>query len=166
MKKFSLILLIIFIANLGCKKIGGGGLCACSPISGPAFALVIKGNSGVDLLNPATAGYLDKNQIQIYSKDANNAIKQISFNINSPFTFTADSKVTYYQLTSWELPILSKTIDNTFYLKLGNDKLYELNLKIDKNSVEKLLIDKKEAPKEYPNSTTKPISEIFNLQLQ
>ncbi|WP_316831234.1 hypothetical protein [Pedobacter aquatilis] len=164
MKKFLLILLTLFTVTLSCKKIGGGGLCACSPVSEATFALTIKGASGVDLLNPETTGYFDINKVQIYLKE-NNTVKQISFNINKPFTITADSKVTYYQLISYELPRLAKSLDNTFYLKLGDDKLYELNLKVNSNSIDKLLIDKKDAPKEFPNAASQPLNNIYTLQL-
>ncbi|WP_316734769.1 hypothetical protein [Pedobacter aquatilis] len=163
MKKFTLLLLVLFIANLSCKKITGGQPCACSPVSGPAFALTIKNSFGNDLLNPETSGYYDNKQLQIYSKDNNNVIKQISFNINRPFTITTDNAVTNYQLISYELPFLAKSLENTFYLKLGNDKLYELNLKVNASVIEKLLIDKNEAMKEFPNATSRPINEIYTL---
>lgn len=160
MKKFSLILLIIFIANLGCKKIGGGGLCACSPVEPLPSSIILKGNSGIDLLNPTTTGFYDKNQIQIYSKDVNNNIKNINVNINTPFNFVND-KITYYQLVSYELIALAKSIDNTFYLKLGSDKIYQLNLQVKNGVIIKLLVDNVAALQEYAS-----LKSIYTLQVR
>ncbi len=167
MKKILIVLMVIFIANLGCKKanIGGGGLCACSILSGPSLGLVIKNNNDIDLLNPKNTGYFDKNQIQLYSKDANNVIKQLNFDIRQPFTYTNSLKLDYYQLVSWEIPLLSKSIENTFYLKLGDSKLYELNLKVNSTNVEKLLIDKTEATKEFQTGNDPYINSIFRLKI-
>jgi hypothetical protein len=167
MKKILIVLMVIFIANLGCKKagVGGGGLCACSPISyDTTLGLVIKNSAAVDLLNPETAGYLNKSQIQLYSKDANNVISQISFDIRQPFTYTNNLKMDYYQLVSNEIGLRAKSIDNTFYLKLG-DKIYELNLKVNDRAVEKLLIDKVDAPKEIPNVNSQYINSIYTLKI-
>ncbi|QIL38734.1 hypothetical protein G7074_05210 [Pedobacter sp. HDW13] len=167
MKKFLIILSVIFIVSLGCKKenIGGGGLCACSPVINPPLSLVIKNSADVDLLNPKTKGYFDKTQIQLYSKDAKNMIKQINFEIRQPFAYTANLKIDYYQLISSEIPYLSKSIDQTFYLKLGDNKLYELNLKVTNNIVEKLLIDKTEAPKEIQTGTNSYLDTIYRLKI-
>lgn len=167
MKKFLIILSAIFIVSLGCKKenIGGGGLCACSYAPGPGLMLVIKNSADADLLNPATSGYFERAKIQLYSKDANNAIKQLSFNINQPFTYTNNVKFTYYQLISYEIASLSKNIDSTFYLKLGDGKIYELNLKVNNTAVEKLLIDKTEAIKEVPSATTAPLNSMYTLKI-
>ncbi len=166
MKKILLVLLVIFIANLGCKKINeGGGLCACSPISyNPTLGLVIKDAAGTDILNPTTSGYLDKTQIQLYSKDINNVIKQINFDIRQPFTYTNSLKLDYYQLVSYEIALLSKSLDDVFYLKLGN-KLYELSLKINNNQVEKLLIDKIEVPKAFQTTGNSYINSIYSLKI-
>lgn len=168
MKKILIVLMVIFIANLGCKKanVGGEGLCACSVLSGPPLVLVIKDSADVDLLNPKTTGYLDKNQIQLYSKDANNEIKQITFEIRPPFSYSNNQKLDYYQLTSYQLPTLSKSIDNTFYLKLGENKLFEINMKVNKNMVEKLLIDKAEAPKETQAGSNLYLEGIYRLKIQ
>ncbi|MFD2583596.1 hypothetical protein ACFSR6_13945 [Pedobacter vanadiisoli] len=167
MKKFLIILSAIFIVGLGCKKenIGGGGLCACSVLPGPSLMLVIKNSSDVDLLSPTSTGYFEKAKIQLYSKDANNVIKQLNFDIKQPFTYTNDAKITYYQLVSYEITRLSKSIDNTFYLKLGDAKVYELNLKVGNNSIDKLLIDKIEAVKELPNATGLPLNNIYRLKI-
>ncbi|KRT16374.1 hypothetical protein ASU31_09400 [Pedobacter ginsenosidimutans] len=166
MKKILFVLVLIFITNLGCKKItNGGGLCACSPISyDTSLGLVIKNSADVDLLNPKTTGFLDKTQIQLYSKDASNVIKQINFDIRQPFTYTNNLKLDYYQLISYEIGLQAKSIDNAFYLKLG-DKLYELNLKVNNRAVEKLLIDKVDAPKELPNINSQYLNSIYTLKI-
>ncbi|MFC3562188.1 hypothetical protein [Pedobacter jamesrossensis] len=166
MKKFIAAFLLIFIVNLGCKKmdIGGGGLCACSLMPQTQLSLIIKNNIGADLLNPVTTGYFDKNKIQLYYKDANNVIKQINFDISKPFTYSNDLKINYYQLNSSEIVIQSKSIEN-FYLKLGDGKVYELNLKTSNYAVEKLSIDKAEAPKEFPSVTTAPFNSIYTLKI-
>ena len=161
MKKFSLILLVIFIANLGCKKNVGGGLCACSPLEQTPSLIVLKGNSGIDLLNPATPGFFDKNQIQLYSKDVNNNIKYINVYINTPFTFNSDNKISYYQLASYELISLAKNIDNSFYLKLGSDKIYQLNLEVKNGVIVKLLVNNIAAPQEYAL-----LRSIYTIQVQ
>ncbi|MBB6236040.1 hypothetical protein HDC90_000646 [Pedobacter sp. AK013] len=166
MKKILFVLVLIFITNLGCKKIpNGGGLCACSPISyDTSLGLVIKNSTDVDLLNPKTTGFLDKTQIQLYSKDANHVIKQINFDIRQPFTYTNNLKMDYYQLVSSEIGQQAKSIDNTFYLKLG-DKIYELNLKVNNQAVEKLLIDKNDASKELPNANSQYLNSIYTLKI-
>ncbi|WP_316845710.1 hypothetical protein [Pedobacter psychrodurus] len=167
MKKILIVLMVIFIANLGCKKagVGGGGLCACSPITNNPLILVIKNSTDVDLLNPKTTGYFDKNQIQLYSKDNNNAIKQINFDIRQPFNYNNTQKIDYYQLTSGEITYLATSMEHTFYLKLGDSKPYELNLKVNNNLVEKLLIDKTEAPREIQQVTNSYIDSIYRLKL-
>lgn len=169
MKKILMVLLVLFIANVGCKKTGidGGGLCACSPIEGTYLSLVIKNANGVDLLNPATAGYFDKAQIQLYTKDANNAIKQLNFQMRYPFPSTSKTSLNFYQVSSYEIIGLAKSIDNTFYLKLGNDKLYEINIKLtaDNRFIEKLLINKAEATRELPTETDPYLRSIFTIKI-
>jgi hypothetical protein len=48
---------------------------------------------------------------------------------------------------------LQKPADNIIYLKLGEGKLYELNVQLNKGkyAIEKLLIDNKEAEKDKGN---------------
>jgi hypothetical protein len=48
---------------------------------------------------------------------------------------------------------LQKSVDSIIYLKLGEGKLYELNLQLNqgKYSIEKLLIDNKVAEKDTSN---------------
>jgi len=166
MKKFLIILSVIFIVSLGCKKenIGGGGLCACSLAPEPVLGLVIKNSAGLDLLNTKTAGYFDKNKIQLYVKDANNAVTAIRFDIREPFNYGSMQKMEYYQLSSYEIAIKAKSIENTFYLKLG-DKVYELNLKTNNKAVEKLLIDKTDAPRELADNKEQYLNSIYTLKI-
>lgn len=166
MKKFLIILSVIFIVSLGCKKenIGGGGLCACSLAPEPVLGLVIKNSGGLDLLNSKTTGYFDKSKIQLYAKDANNAVTQIRFDIREPFSYGSTQKMEYYQLSSYEIAIKSSSIENTFYLKLG-EKVYELNLKTNSKAVEKLLIDKTDAPRALPDNKDQYLNSIYTLKI-
>lgn len=167
MKKILIVLAVLFITGISCKKTldPGGGICACSPVSYDiTLGLVIKDGAGVDLLNANTAGYFDKTKIQLYAKDANNVIKQLNFDIRQPLTYTNNLKLDYYQLISYEIGHQAKSIDNTFYLKLG-DKLYELNLKVNDRAVEKLLIDKIDAPKELPSVNSQYLNSIYTLKI-
>jgi hypothetical protein len=169
MKKFSIAFTVLFVLIFGCKKIdeaNGGGLCACSPLPTAYLNLVIKNTAGNDLLNTATAGSFAQSQIQLYAKDAIGNIKQINFYIRSPFSYGND-KFNYNQLMSDEIATLAKSIDNTFYLKLGNQNPYEINLQVNSNfrKVEKVLIDKKEAPAETGKVATDYGMNIYYLNL-
>ncbi|RZK60629.1 MAG: hypothetical protein EOO91_00635 [Pedobacter sp.] len=170
MKKFIVAFTVLFVVIFGCKKIdenNGGGLCACSPVQSTIYLnLVVKNTFGEDLLNSTTTGSVSQSQIQLYSKDANGVIKQISFSIRPPFSYGTD-KFNYYQLFSQEIAILAKSTDNTYYLKLGNQAAYELNLEVNgsMNKVEKVLIDKKEAPKEVGKVATDYGMNIYYLIL-
>lgn len=166
MKKILIVLAILFIIGVGCKKTldPGGGLCACSPVETSVLGLVIKNSTELDLLDTKTAGYFDKTKIQLYTKGANNVIKQIGFEIRQPFSYGTGLKLDYYQLFSYEITLQSKSIEDTFYLKLG-DKLYELNLKVNNNVVEKLLIDKVESPKELPSARESYLGSIYTLKV-
>ena len=150
MKKFIIVIAILFIANLGCKIMDdGGGLCACSPVRpSPYLSLVIKNSVGEDLLNATTAGSFAQNQIQLYTKDVNDVVKQISFSIRPPLS-SNNEKFNYQQLLSQEIVILAKSIDNKFYLKLGTGEPLAVNLQVieNVNKVEKVLINNKEIPK-------------------
>ncbi len=148
MKKLIIAFVILFVVNLSCKK--DGGLCACSPLVSPTLYIVVKNASGSDLLNSLTAGYYVKSEIQLYYKDGAGTSKAIPFMINQPFSYgNANDKFAYYQLYSSEIISLTKAGVNVFYLQLGNTAPYELALEIDQQMVvNKLLIDKKEAPKE------------------
>lgn len=169
MKKIIIAFAVLFVVVFGCKKIdetNGGGLCACSPMPYAYMNLVIKNAGGEDLLNSATSGSFAQNQIQLYSKDANGNVKQINFFIRAPFSYGAD-KFNYNQLMSEEIAVLAKSIDNTFYLKLGNQTPYEINLQVNSNfrKVEKVLVDKKEAPKETGKLATDYGMNIYYLNL-
>ncbi len=155
MKKILIAFIALFVINLGCKKMSDvDRLCACSPISNASYlSLVIKNNNGEDLLSATTAGAFTKEKIQLYRKDTNGAIKQIDFGIRPPFSYGTNQLFNYNQLISLEIGVLAKSISDTFYLKLGDDKLYELNLKFNNSKLEKLLIDQQEAPLEI-NGTT------------
>jgi len=160
MKKFIIAFVILFVANLGCKKIIDHPLCACSPITYPGFSLAVKNANGDDLLNAAIANSFTKEQIQLFQKDANGTTKQMSFYIRPPFDNT-DIKFKYHQIISDEIVSLSAGTNKTFYLKLGTGATYELNLELNNGSrkVEKLLIDKKEAPM----ATDTGIDKIINI---
>jgi hypothetical protein len=168
MKKVLIAFIALFVLNLGCKKMSDvDRLCACSPISNVSYlSLVIKNNNGEDLLNATTAGAFTKEKILLYRKDANGAIKQIDFGIRPPFSYGTNQLFNYNQLVSVEIGILAKSITDTFYLKLGDDKLYELNLKFDNSKLEKLLIDQQEVPLENAaagNSTY--VNTIFTMKI-
>jgi len=162
MKKFLIAFVMLFIANLGCKKIIDHPLCACSPVTYPGFSLAVKNANGDDLLNPKTANSFTKDQVQLFQKDANGTTKQVSFYIRPPFDHT-DIKFTYHQIISDEIVSLSTgtNTNKTFYLKLGSGATYELNLELNSTSrkVEKVLIDKKEAP----IATDTGIDKIINI---
>ena len=117
MKKFVIALAVLFVIIIGCKKLNGGDICACSPLETAYLALVVKNAAGDDLLNTTTAGSFAQNQIQLYAKDANGAIKQINFSISPPLTFN-NEKLNYHQLRSPEIAILAKSVNQTFYLKV------------------------------------------------
>lgn len=135
MRKTLLALLIVFVANFGCKKLdesNGGGLCACSPVSEPPLTLVIKGANGVDLLNPATIGYFSNNDIKLYHLDESGAQKQLNFFVRPTFSYD-DEKFDYYQMHSTEIIRLATSVTKDFYLKLGDGEPLKINLERIKN---------------------------------
>jgi hypothetical protein len=154
MKKFTIVCIILFIAGVGCKKtnIDGGGLCACSPKVEPELSLVIKNNAGDDLLNDKTAGAYSKDKIELFRKDGDGKIIPINFSIRPPFSY-GDEKFNFNLLYTSGISYLQKPADNIIYLKLGEGKLYELNVQLNKGkyAIEKLLIDNKEAEKDKGN---------------
>lgn len=167
MRKTLIVLAVLFITGLSCKKIidTGDGLCACSPVQENYLSLVLKNNASKDLLDPATTEHLTKDKIQLYSKSANGEIKQISLGIRPPFSYGND-KFEFYQLISAEILWLATSVDRNFYLKLGDNKEYQLNIKITNNKIEKLLIDKVELPQEKPGATPyQYVSSIFSFKL-
>lgn len=166
MKKIIIAFVVIFIANLGCKKISDGdGLCGCSPITPPSLHLVIKSAVGTDLLNTENAGAYSPNQIQLFQKDNSGAIKQLRFHIRPGFSFGSE-KFNYYQLYSDEVGILAQIANQSFYLKLGDANPRELKVQLNNttNRIEKLSIDKKDAPVET-GEVSKYAGSIFYLTL-
>lgn len=168
MKKFFIVLAIVFVANLGCKKIGidgGGGLCACSPaVDAPYLSLVITSSEGTDLLNKVNAGSINQNEIQLYKKEPDGSIKAISFAIRPPFT-AGTEQFDYFQLFSIELAQLAKTAGDTFYLKLKDQATLDLSLQVNSNSkkVEKLFVNGTEAAIEAGPISKYVPSPIFYL---
>jgi hypothetical protein len=155
MKKFILVCAILFIANVGCKKMNldGGGVCGCLPIEGPEFNLVIKNSAGDDLLSSSTAGPYSKDNIQMYRKDNEGKMIPILFAIRPPFSY-GDEKFKYNFLYTTNIRISANTQTDHIYLKLGNDQPYEMTLHLKSNgrlSVQRLLIDQKETEKEADN---------------
>jgi hypothetical protein len=165
MKKIIFVFAVLFIANLGCKKMSDTDtLCACSPVMKPFVSLVIKNSADLDLLNPSSNGGYKEKQIQLYLKDSNGNNKQVSFRINPSFTY-GNEKFNYYQLTSIEIIDLAKSIDDTFYLKLGDNQPIEINLQVKNQAkVEKLIVDKKEILAETGNEAKYFLS-LFYLTL-
>ena len=152
MKKILLICMVLFIASVACKKenVGGGGLCACSPVQVPSLNLVVKNSAGTDLLSDKTTGYYDKTKIEVSRKDAAGKTTAVDFAIRPPFAYGSE-KFTYNQLY---IPVsFLQTTDNVIYLKLGNGKAYELKVVLNKEkyALSKLLIDDKEAVKDNGN---------------
>jgi hypothetical protein len=167
MKKIIIVFIVLFVANLGCKKLSksDGGLCACSPITYPGFALVIKNAANLDLLNPANKEAYVLNQIKLFQKDDKGVEKQVLFAIRPTFSYGSE-KFNYYQLYSEEIGLLARKSQQSFYLKLADGTPYELNLEFKDGiyKVQKLLIDKKEAPAET-GELAKYDTSIFYLNL-
>jgi len=154
MKKVLFVCLILFIAGIACKKedIGGGGLCACSPITGPQLDLVIKNTAGDDLLDPKIAGAYSKDKIQLYRKYANGKVVPVDFTIRPTFLYNTE-KFNYQTLHAEAYSALQASADNIMYLNLGGDKIYELKLILtqQKYNLDRLLIDNQDAEKDKSN---------------
>lgn len=150
MKKFILICAILFVVNVGCKKmnVGGEGLCACSPITGPELNLVVQNAAGLDLLASTNTGSYTKEKIELYRKDSEGKVVPLNFGIRSPFSY-GDEKFSKNFLFSNDLRSTSTNGSSILFLKLG-DKVYELNLVFNKEKfdVDRLLIDNKEVEKD------------------
>ncbi len=168
MKKFLIVLAMIIAANIGCKKIdiGGDGLCACSPISYPSLSLVIKNSIGADMLNGKTPGSFAVNQIQLYAMESNGTKKNINFSIRPPFSYGTDQYI-FYQIYSEQIVALATSATSNFYLKLGDNREYKLNLQVNSASkrVEKVLIDDVQANIETGAVANYSYSKIFFLEL-
>ncbi|RZK42973.1 MAG: hypothetical protein EOO90_04780 [Pedobacter sp.] len=149
MRKFLIALVLIIVANLGCKKEQiGDGICACSPATGPSVFLVLKNAAGADLLDTKIAGSFQASQIELTHLKADGSRVPVRFVIRPPFSYDGE-KFQYHQLTSEELARLATSVNEKFYLKLGNGPTYEVNLNRDANTrVEKLLVNQVEVPSE------------------
>lgn len=151
MKKTLFALVILFIANIACKKItNDGNTCACSPMRGPELYLSVKSSAGVDLLNSKNTGAYTKDQIQFYQKDVTGKVTQLTFFIREPFSY-GDNKFSNYSLYA-PVSFLQSISDNIVYLKL-NQKEYKLNIQLaqTKADVDQLKIDDKTATKDTGN---------------
>jgi len=159
MKKFILVSLILFITGVGCRKVNP--LCGCSPLQSPELMLVIKNAAGEDLLDSKTSGYLSKDKIKLFKKDAKGIETQLTFYVRPPFSYGND-KFNFNSLYSFDFPY-SSAGEGTFYLKTGDDPAYELKVKVNSNinGLDKLLIDNKEAEKD--NGTIAKYVTIFYL---
>lgn len=151
MKKIIIVCVILFIANVACKKtnIDGGGLCACSPMRSPELNLVIKNNAGDDLLNSQTTGAYSKDKIELFKKDGNGNAIPINFGIRPPFS-NGNEKFNFNFLSASGITYSQTANDNIIYLKLGEGKLHELALQVSQEGL-KLSIDKIEAKKDTSN---------------
>ncbi|WP_139298283.1 hypothetical protein [Pedobacter hartonius] len=151
MKKFVLVSLILFLANVGCKKMNadGGRLCGYSPIAAPALNLVIKDSAGKDLLDEKTAGAYSKDKIRLFRKDAAGKTIPVVFYVSPPFSY-GDEKFSFDLLYVPVITDVQNPAENRMFLKLGDSDLYELNLKVSKAKpeLENLIIDQKEADKD------------------
>lgn len=142
MKKIILAFLVVFVANLGCKKLDEGDrLCGCSPVTEPPLTLVIKGANGVDILNPASANAFSSNDIKLYYLETN-VQKQLTFYIRPNFTVD-NNKFDYYQLNSSDIVRLATSSTKDFYLKLGQREPLKINIEKIKDSFKftKLTVD-------------------------
>ncbi|MET1053820.1 MAG: hypothetical protein ABWY16_00795 [Pedobacter sp.] len=164
MKKFILVCAILFIVNAGCKKMNldGGGACGCSPVQvGLQLNLVVKNVAGDDLLDDKVAGAYTRDKIELYRKDSGGKTVPILFAIRPPFSY-GDEKFKFSELSLLDSSYVPNSAGSVLYLKLG-DKTYELTLQAKPNTytIEKVLIDQKEAEKD--NGTVAKYSTIFYL---
>lgn len=151
MKKFLAVLTIVFLANLGCKKLDvNDGLCACSPVVEPTIVLVVKNAAGADMLNPATNGYFTNSNIQLYYQENGGSLKQVTFYVRPSFTYGSD-KFNDYQLHTTEILKHIAANNRSFYLKLGSNNPLKLDFELQTNEkykVVKLLVNDVEAQAE------------------
>lgn len=134
MKKIILAFLVIFVANLGCKKLDDGDKpCACSPVMEPPLTLIIKGANDVDMLNPNSANAFSSNDIKLYYLDTNGTQRQLTFYIKPNFTVD-NNKFDFYQLHSSEIVRLATSLTKDFYLKLGQNEPFKINIEKNKDS--------------------------------
>ncbi|MCX2432624.1 hypothetical protein [Pedobacter sp. GR22-10] len=168
MKKIFIVLAVMLVVGIACKKTidPGGGACACSPTEEPSYlSLSIKGDNGSDLLNAANVGAFSKDQIQLYYKDNQGVSQSIEFTIRQSFS-RGTTVYAFNQLFSTQITSLAKNINHTFFLKLGDRQPLALNLKMNGNKTEQLLINQVAVPLEtmVPNDDFY-IKSIFSLKL-
>lgn len=169
MKKFILAFLVVFVANLGCKKLDQGDrLCGCSPAAEPPLILVIKNANGADLLNPATTGHFTADNIKVYH-EADGKEKQMTFRVGKPFTYgnASTDKFEYYQLQSSLVSLHATTAQPSFYVKLGNGTPLLLKPTMDQDAkykVVKLLVNDVEATPET-GSAKNILPNVFYITL-
>ena len=164
MKKFLIISTLLFIVSVGCKKenVGGGGLCACSPVRGPEVNLVIKNTNGGDLLNDNTTGSYTKDRIAVYRKDGNGNVIPMDFAIRPGFSY-GNEKFNFNTLFLGNLTFLQKSPADVIYLKLGEKEAGELRLQLnqEKYEVEKVMIGNEEVVKD--SGTVSRYAAVFYL---
>lgn len=167
MKKVFIILAVMFVTGISCKKTidPGGGACACSPTIESYISLSIKGSNGSDLLNVTNTGAYSKNQIQLYYVDKNGTVQPVEFEIRQAFSY-GTTTYAFNQLFSPRMASLAQININTFFLKLGDRQPLELNLKMNGFKAERLLANQIEVPLETsaPNDDFY-IKSIFSLKL-
>ena len=167
MKKIFIVLAIMFIVGIGCKKTidPGGGPCACSPTIESYLSLSIKGSNGSDLLNVTNTGAYSKNQIQLYYVDKNGTVQPVEFEIRQAFSY-GTTTYAFNQLFSSRMASLAQVNINTFFLKLGDRHPLELTLKMNGIKAERLLANQIEVPLDTsaPNDDVY-IKSIFSLKL-
>lgn len=167
MKKIFIVLAIMLIVGIGCKKNldPGGGACACSPAIESYLSLSIKGTNNLDLLNVANSGAFSKDQIQLYYKDTQGASQPIEFQIRKSYSY-GQMTYAFNQLFSSRITLLAKNINNKFFLKLGDRQPLELQLKMNGNKTDQLLVDQVDVPRETSTSNADfYIQSIFSLKL-
>ncbi|RFZ94048.1 hypothetical protein D0C36_00350 [Mucilaginibacter conchicola] len=152
MKKTLLILFVLFVVGVGCKKMNNGGeLCACSPMRGPELYLSVKNATGTDLLNESNAGAYTKDQVQLYQKNTAGQTTALLFAVRPPFTY-GDKKFESYSIY---IPVsFAGQANNTVYLKL-KEKEYTLKVQLTQNNAEvtALMIDEKPVVKDNTDLT-------------
>ncbi len=167
MKKIVIVLALMFVIGIGCKKNldPGGGACACSPTVESYLSVSIKGTNNLDLLNVANAGAFSKDQIKLYYNDTQGTSQPIEFEIRKSLSY-GQMEYAFNQLFSSRITLLARNMNNKFFLKLGDRKPLELQLKMNGNKTDQLLVDQVEVPRETSTSNADfYIQSIFSLKL-
>ena len=124
MKNFFFLLLVISSIQFSC--------CKCEPPPpqyGPIFSfnLVVKNLAGEDLLNPATIGGYNKDEIKLYNQKIDGSKKVITFTINKPL-IAGNDKLDYFQLNSTQIMPPSGEKKDITYLQFRDETPYIINL--------------------------------------